>query len=443
MPAPAENRQSRIGLTERRRLPSRRDEQRSHDLAELSASLAASIANTDEVLERVVHLASSFLGDAAVVQLLNDDTQTMQVVAAYDQNDRALDVVRRALESARADATDVPPHPLVRNAARPSLLTGDQLDEALAALEPQHRDALHEIDLQCVLTCPLRAHGRVIGTLGLWRRGGGGAHSTRDQNFAQELADRAALAIESARLVERLRAEVEERKHNEENLRVTAELLQLADQQRKALMENLVSAQEEERRRIAVDVHDDSIQSMAAIGLRLQILRRHAPSREFAERVAEIENTVTESIGRLRSLLFRLESVSLEKVGLARTIDRYAAELFPDGHPRFAVRSELQAEPPPHVQVTLYRIAQEALANVQKHALAGEVALLVSEAEEGISLSVRDDGIGFDREDVIRRALPGHLGLRSMQERAELAGGWLTVDSAPGSGTLVRASVPR
>ncbi|HEY4869421.1 MAG TPA: GAF domain-containing sensor histidine kinase [Candidatus Dormibacteraeota bacterium] len=443
MTAPAEKQQARIGLTERRRLPSRRDEQRSRDLAELSASLAASIANTDEVLERVVHLASSFLGDAAVVQLFDDDTQTMQVVAAYDQNDRALDVIRRALESVRVDAADSPPHPLVSHSPRSLMLTGDQLDAAMTAMAPEHREALHEIDLQGVLASPLRAHGRVIGTLGLWRRGGGGAHSTRDQNFAQELADRAALAIESARLVERLRAEVEERKENEENLRVTAELLQHADQQRKALMENLVSAQEEERRRIAVDVHDDSIQSMAAIGLRLQILRRHAPSREFAERVAEIENTVTESIGRLRSLLFRLESVSLEKVGLARTIDRYAAELFPDGHPRFAVRSELQIEPPPHVQVTLYRIAQEALANVQKHALAGEVALLVSEAEDGISLSVRDDGIGFDREDVIKRALPGHLGLRSMQERAEIAGGWLTVDSAAGSGTLIRTWVPR
>src|SRR6202043_3035553 len=190
-----------------------------------------------------------------------------------------------------------------------------------------------EIDLQGVLASPLRAHGRVIGTLGLWRRGGGGAHSTRDQNFAQELADRAALAIESARLVERLRAEVEERKENEENLRVTAELLQQADQQRKALMENLVSAQEEERRRIAIDVHDDSIQAMAAISLRLQILRRHALSHAAAQGIAEIEDAVMKSIARLRNLLIRLEATSLDKEGLAHAIDRCIEDLFPDSSP--------------------------------------------------------------------------------------------------------------
>jgi len=128
----------------------------------------------------------------------------------------------------------------------------------------------------------------VTGTLGLWRRGTRPPHSERDQNFVQELADRAALAIENARLVRSLREEVEDRKGKEDSLRLTAELLQRADDKRRALMEHLVTAQEEERRRIAIDVHDDSIQSMAAIGIRLQILRRHAPGNEMAKQLEEL-----------------------------------------------------------------------------------------------------------------------------------------------------------
>lgn len=426
----------------RRHTMSRRDEQRSRDLEELSASLAASITNTDGVLTRVVKLVSSFLGDTAVVRLLAEDGVTMRVVAAHDEDPAALEAISMALEALPHDITRALPHSLPVREAKPLLLDGDELSEALDLMGADHRATLEELGVHCVLLCPLRVHGRVIGTLGLWRRGRRTSFSQRDQSFAQELADRAALAIENARLVERLRAEVEERKHNEENLRLTAELLQRADEQRRALMENLVSAQEEERRRIAVDVHDDSIQAMAAIGLRLQILRRHAPSHEFAERIARIEDTVTESIGRLRSLLFRLESVSLEKVGLARTIERFAAELFPENRPRFTVHSRLVTEPAPHVQAVLYRIAQESLTNVQKHARAAEVSVKLHEEDQGLVLTTQDDGVGFDHDDVVRRQLPGHMGLQSMQERASIAGGWLTVETKPNIGTTVRCWVP-
>ncbi len=282
----------------------------------------------------------------------------------------------------------------------------------------------------------------MIGTLGLWRRGGVPPHSERDQSFVQELADRAALAIENARLVSSLRTEIDERKRNEENLRLTAELLQRADEKRRALMEHLVAAQEDERRRIAIDVHDDSIQAMAAIGLRLQILRRRAPTHDMAEHISQIEDTVTESISRLRGLLFRLESSSIEKVGLGRALTRYLGELFPEGRPRVRVRDNLKSDMPGHTPMVLYRIAQEALNNVRKHAAASAVTVTLSESDDGVMLAVRDDGDGFNVEDVMGRALPGHLGMRSMQERAQVAGGWLTVESSPREGTTVRCWVP-
>jgi signal transduction histidine kinase len=326
--------------------------------------------------------------------------------------------------------------------AHATLLTGEAFNTATEVIARPSRKALATLGVHTVLICPLRAGGRVIGTLGLWRRGTRQPHSERDQAFVQELADRAALAIENARLVRSLRDEVEERKRNEDRLRLTAELLQRADEKRRALMDHLVTAQEEERRRIALDVHDDSIQAMAAIGIRLQILRRRASGHEFADPIAEIEDTVTESIARLRGLLLRLDSSSVEKVGLSRALTRYVAEVFPEGHPRVRIRDRLTGALHGHTPMVLYRVAQEALNNAHKHANAATVNVTLSEADQGVLLNVQDDGVGFNMEDAARRALPGHLGMRSMHERAQLAGGWLTLESSPGDGTKVRCWVP-
>jgi signal transduction histidine kinase len=423
-------------------LPSRRDEGRSLALAELSEALAESISDTGTVLNRVVELVSRFLGDIAVLRLLDDDGVHVRVAAADDADPHRRDVIRDLLLSAPTDIAELAPFRAGVRQVRPLVLRSNQLDQASAMFGPHARQALRDLGVHTALICPLRALGQVIGTLGLWRRAERGPYTARDQNFAQELADRAALAIENARLVERLRAELEERKNNEENLRLTAELLQSADEKRRALMDDLVEAQEEERRRIAVDIHDDSIQAIAAIGLRLQILRRHAPDREFAGRVSDVEDTVTAAVGRLRSLLFRLESASLEKEGLAHAIGRCADDLFPESPPRVRVESRLSAEPPRYLQVVLFRVAQEALTNVLKHARASEIVVVLSEENDGTLLSVHDDGVGFDAEELATRALPGHIGMRTMQQRVQAAGGWLSVESTPRGGTTIRGWAP-
>ncbi len=421
--------------------PAARDNERFLALAELSRALADSITDTAGVLNRVVELVSQFLGDAAVLRILDDDGEHLTVVAAYDQDPGARDAICEALTSAPGGIGLAPYAQAVRE-SRTVRLDGQALDAAMSTMSSEAHRALTDLGVRAALICPLRVHGKVIGTLGLWRRGDRPSYTERDHGFAQDLADRAALAIENARLVERLRAEVEERSRNEENLRVAAELLQYAGEKRNVLVEHLVAAQEEERRRIAVDVHDDSIQAMAAIGLRLQILRRHAPDREFASRVSEVEDTVTESIGRLRSLLFRLETASLDKEGLAHAVGRCVAELFPEGTPRGRVVNRMKSEPPGYVQIVLFRVAQEALTNVRKHARASEVVIVLSQEDEGTLLVVQDDGVGFDPEELAKHALPGHLGLRGMAQRAQVASGWFKVESKPGKGTTVSCWLP-
>ncbi|HEY8675897.1 MAG TPA: ATP-binding protein [Candidatus Dormibacteraeota bacterium] len=424
------------------RKATRRDSQRSLALAALSTSLAEAIGDVDSVLDRIVRLIAEWLGDCAVIRLLDEDGTAMRVVAAHDPDGDAQRVITSALESAPIDITNLLANSLAVRDAHATLLTGEAFNTATEVIARPSRKALATLGVHTVLICPLRAGGRVIGTLGLWRRGTRQPHSERDQAFVQELADRAALAIENARLVRSLRDEVEERKRNEDRLRLTAELLQRADEKRRALMDHLVTAQEEERRRIALDVHDDSIQAMAAIGIRLQILRRRASGHEFADPIAEIEDTVTESIARLRGLLLRLDSSSVEKVGLSRALTRYVAEVFPEGHPRVRIRDRLTGALHGHTPMVLYRVAQEALNNAHKHANAATVNVTLSEADQGVLLNVQDDGVGFNMEDAARRALPGHLGMRSMHERAQLAGGWLTLESSPGDGTKVRCWVP-
>jgi signal transduction histidine kinase len=426
---------------DKRRL-TRRDADRSRALAELSTMLAEAIGDVDDVLDRIVRLVSEWLGDCAVIRLLDEDGTTIRVAAVHDQDPVLQAVIQSAMESGPIHTSELIPYALVVREAHSILLSGESFIAGTETLTASSRAALAELGVHSALICPLRAGGRVVGTLGLWRRGGRPAHSERDQNFAQELADRAALAIENARLVSSLRREVEDRKRNEDDLRLTAELLKRADEKRRTLIEHLVTAQEAERRRIAVDVHDDSIQAMAAIGIRLQILRRRASSHEIAEEIADIEHAATESITRLRGLLFRLESSSVEKIGLSRALSRYAAELIPEGQPRVRVRDRLTTDLDGYTPVVLYRVAQEALNNAVKHAKSATITVTLSEVDHGVLMQVEDDGAGFDVELAGRRALPGHLGMRAMHERAQVAAGWLTVESTLGRGTEVKCWVP-
>jgi DNA-binding CsgD family transcriptional regulator len=194
-------------LTGRIEAPSRRDEARSLALAELSDALTESISDIGTVLSRVVEVVSRALGDIAVLRLLDDEGAHVHVVAADDAGPHRRDVIRRLLMSAPTDVADLAPFRAAVRQVRPLVLRGDALDDASSMFGPDSRQALDDLSIQTALICPMRALGRVIGTLGLWRRAERGPYTERDQNFAQELADRAALAIENARQVERLRAE--------------------------------------------------------------------------------------------------------------------------------------------------------------------------------------------------------------------------------------------
>ncbi len=235
--------------------------------------------------------------------------------------------------------------------------------------------------------------------------------------------------------------DVTERKRMEAELHRRLEELRRTDRARQALLHRLVKAQEEERQRIASDIHDDSIQAMTAVGIRLQILKSQLNAADHLKLLSQLQDTVDATTGRLRNLLFDLRPPALDQDGLAAALRQYLREMKAGAALTFQLENQLVAEPAPDARVILYRIAQEVLMNVRKHARASHVQLSLGEREAGVLVSIRDDGRGF----AVDRALetqPGHLGLAAIRERAETAGGWLRIYSAPGEGTQVDFWIP-
>jgi signal transduction histidine kinase len=235
-----------------------------------------------------------------------------------------------------------------------------------------------------------------------------------------------------------LETQVEERT---EELRRSLDDLQSVDAQRQRLLSRLVNAEEEERKRIAGGIHDGPMQQLEAASLRLHIVRKGLSEfgREGArDSVDAVLAALSLAATEMRSLIFELRPLVLDQEGLASALTQFAGNLDPEL--TFEIDNRLKHEPPTDTRVILYRIAQEALVNVRKHAQAARVDILLEEREGGFRLRIKDDGVGFGSPDVLRS--PGHLGLSSMRERAEMAGGTCEVRSLPAAGTTVVIWLP-
>jgi signal transduction histidine kinase len=227
-----------------------------------------------------------------------------------------------------------------------------------------------------------------------------------EKRLYSALADRAAVAIQNAELFEKVQH--------------TASL--------------------EERQRLARELHDSVSQALYGIALGARTARvRIDESPATAVEPIEYVTTLAEAgLAEMRALIFELRPESLETEGLVAAIEKQVASTRT--RHQITIDAELMGEPDCRLEVkeALYRITQEALNNVVKHAQAKHVVVRLDEGDGFLLLSVNDDGRGFDAA----ASYPGHLGLLSMPERAAKLGGTVTVTSAPGSGTLVDARLP-
>jgi signal transduction histidine kinase len=217
--------------------------------------------------------------------------------------------------------------------------------------------------------------------------------------------------------------------------------LEMANAERRKLIGQLVKAHEDERKRIAGELHDDTIQAVAALGIRLDVLARRTNQPEIARTLERLRKETALAVERLRLLLSDLQPVELASQGLATGLKVCLEEAREKDGLTHGLVDRTTREPSEATRTLLYRAGREALANVSKHADASRVEVLLDEHGEGYSLVVRDDGKGFDPDQGLR-VRAGHLGLPEMRERIEMAGGRLTVTSQTGAGAALEIWIP-
>ncbi len=245
-----------------------------------------------------------------------------------------------------------------------------------------------------------------------------------------------------ARLAPAVRRALTERRERERHL-ATRRALELSQERLRALSRRLLEVQEEERRSLARDLHDDIGQALTALKIQLESLAR-AGSGVLKAQVEECVGTTQHALARVRQLSLNLRPLQLDDLGLAAALRSHLDRQASVGglKPHF----DANEAPPvvsPEVETACFRIAQEAITNVLRHAQAANLWVRLFTADGRLALSVRDDGKGFDLEGARRRAAEGaSLGVVGMEERAALEGGTFELRAAPGQGTVLLATFP-
>jgi signal transduction histidine kinase len=228
-----------------------------------------------------------------------------------------------------------------------------------------------------------------------------------------------------------------------ENYRLWEELKH-KQEVRGQLLEETISAQEAERKRIARELHDQTGQSLTSLMIGLKSLESNGHS-ETKKQIADLRQLTAQTLEEVHNLALELRPSSLDDLGLIATLDQYTKE-YAD---KFNIKAEFQAIGikenllSPEIEITLYRIIQEALTNIMKHAKAKRVSVLLEARGSSIIAIIEDDGKGFDiQKETVFNNDERKLGLHGMHERATLIGGTLTIESKLEMGTTVFVEVP-
>jgi two-component system, NarL family, sensor histidine kinase UhpB len=214
-------------------------------------------------------------------------------------------------------------------------------------------------------------------------------------------------------------------------------MLERLEAERRRASSAALTAQEEERARVARDLHDEVNQSLTGLLLRLEAAREKAPP-ELAGDLAETQALANQAMQELLTLARQLRPTALDDLGLKAALAGHLDELRRQSgiNTSFETAGDLSAVPQ-DVQLVVYRVAQEALSNAARHSGAGRIDVRLAQENGSVALQVADDGRGFTFDDASRG-----LGMGGMRERALLVGGELGVESRPGVGTRVTLDVP-
>ncbi|MEP0805105.1 MAG: HAMP domain-containing protein [Chloroflexota bacterium] len=224
-----------------------------------------------------------------------------------------------------------------------------------------------------------------------------------------------------------------------EELAHTDELRRERESLRRQLMEKVIATQEDERRRIARELHDSTSQNLTSLIVGLRMMEAQCAQCTSPTKAADLRQVASHTLEEVHDLSMRLRPRVLDDLGLAAALERLAHEWQARYKIPVDVVIQLDERLPGEIETALYRIVQEALTNIARHAQAKSASILVEKRGGSVRAIVEDDGVGFD--PAAQRG-ERHLGLLGMRERAELLGGTLTIESAPQSGTSVFIEIP-
>ncbi|MBS0171254.1 MAG: PAS domain S-box protein [Nitrospira sp.] len=252
-----------------------------------------------------------------------------------------------------------------------------------------------------------------------------------------------------------LNTDITEQKRTQEALRNAHEQLEVrvlertaalreANERLRVLSRRLMEIQESERRAIARDLHDEIGQALTAIKLNLREIRTLPNSESVENQIVDSLEILGQVLQHVRSLALDLRPALLDELGLGPALRWYVRrQAERAGWDALVSPEGLTGRPSPEVEIACFRLAQEALTNVARHAQASKVEVRLEHSPQALTLVIRDNGVGFDVETVRTGARAGtSVGLSGMEERVQLAGGKVTITSAPAAGTEIRASFP-
>ncbi|HIC88098.1 MAG TPA: response regulator [Anaerolineae bacterium] len=345
------------------------------------------------------------------VMLFDQETAQVRIAASYGLPEGTEERFRLSLN-----------HPLIQRIVETqSPLIIEDVDQQ----EPNLRRILVHPGVRAFYAFPLVVQGKVIGTLNMSMDRVEAPDGETRALFAL-FANQAAAVIENARLVGTIRA---------------------GEQRLRALSAQIVAAQEEERRRIARELHDEAGQALTVLKIGLEMAARQIPKSDPAKIADQLSSAIAladSTLEEIRALSQDLRPALLDEVGLVATLRWYTNQY--EQRLQTPITLEVQGcanRPPAAIEVAVYRLVQEALTNVARHARATHVHLSLQCDTEQVWVFVQDNGIGFDPKKLWDGDLSSSgIGLTGMRERVALLGGELQVQSSPGKGTTITAWFP-